>query len=108
SLPACMSAAGGFEHEQAANGCRARLESYLSAVERHANCLLSVAEEEARRRVEAGRREAARARDEGRAAAARCECRAQSGGVCFYASLSRPSKKSNPALSQRTAMPQGR
>ena len=82
SLPHCLSGSSGFADEREAASCRARLEAYLSAIERRANCLLSVAEEEARRRIEAGRREAGEVRDEGREAAARFECKAR-GGTCY-------------------------
>ena len=81
-VPHCLSGSGGFADERAAASCRARLEDYLSAIERRANCLLSVAEEEARRRIEVGRREADEVRDEGREAATRFECKAR-GGSCY-------------------------
>jgi hypothetical protein len=82
SLPSCLSGSSGFADDREAASCRAQLEAYLSAIERRANCLLSVAEEEARRRIEAGRREADEVRDEGREAAARFECKAR-GGTCY-------------------------
>jgi hypothetical protein len=81
SEPHCVSGASGFEDAQSASSCRFKLEAYLSAVERQANCLLLVAEEEARQRVEEGRREADKARAEGRRALARFECKSR-GGSC--------------------------
>lgn len=80
-VPSCLSAPGGFADERAASSCRAQLESYLSAVERRAICVLQLAEEEARQRVEEGRREAVEVRDEGREAVARFECKAR-GNTC--------------------------
>jgi hypothetical protein len=82
SQPFCLSGSSGFADDREAASCRAQLEAYLSAIERRANCLLSVAEEEARQRIQEGRREADEVRDEGRKAAARFECKAR-GGTCY-------------------------
>jgi hypothetical protein len=80
-LPSCVSAGGGFDSEDDKARCRYHLDSYLSAIERRANCVLRLAEEEARQRVEEGRREAEEVRDEGREAEARFGCKAR-GSAC--------------------------
>lgn len=83
AAPYCLRDRGKFADERSMRDCRWNVESYVTKLRDHANCLVRDAEVEGRRMVEEAQHEAYKARDKAEAAAARFECKADGDRVCY-------------------------